>query len=144
MTGDRRSGWRGKVSITALLLLLLLHHPVMSLMPVAPASGDPGQALGRGSAMPMAPLIGGSETLSATTGAARCSDCTMACPLMDGITPHRSFLSLHRGGQPAEPSSAIVRTVSPAGSSVRVLRAGVVRWTCTQRIRRALLQVYLL
>lgn len=132
------------MSVAALLVLLLMHHLVMSLMPMPPAMSLPGP--GQASAALMtrlvdAPTAGGALT---TPEVASCPSCAMPCPLMEGVTPSRTTLrsvDAHHGSHGHWSLRGLhairaVRGVTALGTSGPVWRVP------PQRTRRAALQVY--
>ncbi len=150
-------GRRATAGIATLLaLLLLLHHPLMGLTPMTPATGLSGQGMEPAMAASfsvMPPVaVGASAAVAATgvTGTQAISDgaaCTMTCPLMNGITPGRPALrspgAQRDGHAPWPPLAAVgaLPTPTDAAHNLAARSAGPIP---DQRTRRAILQVYLL
>jgi len=160
--GGARRRWRGirVPAACAIVLLVLLagHHPLMGLMSdpgmSRPVSGAMSfQAMGsslptQGIGMLPTGLVSVTSALgvAGTTGDGCCLTCWMVCPLMDATTPDRTaFLSLTSHPHPAVGPSPSISSISVLGAT-RAQRAlarpdGHIP---DARIRRALLQVYLL
>ncbi len=153
-------GRRATARIAAFLaLLLLLHHPLMGLMPMTPATGLSGQGMGPAMAASSSvmPPVGASAAVAATGAAmgtatgtqaiSDCAACAMTCPLMNGIMPGRPALrspSAQRDGQAPWPPLAAVGAPSMPPFVARNLAARIAGPIPDQRTRRAILQVYLL
>ncbi len=154
--GRRNDGLATAGIATLLALLLLLHHPLMGLMPMAPAAGLLGRGMGpamAASSSVMPPVAVGASAAVAATGAtgtqaiSACAACAMTCPLMNGITPARHTLrspGAQRDGQAPWPSTAAVGVPPPPTYAAHNLAARIAEPIPDQRTRRAILQVYLL
>jgi len=152
MGWGRGSDGRATVGVATLLaLMLMLHHPLMGLMPMTSAAGLSGQGMGvamaaSSSAMPP----GGASAAVARAGArdvSDCAACTMTCPLMNMITPDRTALrspGAQREGRAPWPHTVAVWATSPSAYAARNVAARGAGPIPAQRTRRAILQVYLL
>jgi len=155
MGWGRRNDGRATAGVaTVLALMLLLHHPLMGLMPMTLTAGLPSRGMGPAMAASSSalPLSGVSAAVAATgaTGTQAISDCaacTMTCPLMNGITPGRPALrspGAQRDGPAPRPPLAAVGALPPPTDAARNLAARIAGPIPDQRTRRAILQVYLL
>jgi len=151
--GMRQGRTRGRHAMTGLatllVLLLMLHHPSMGLMPMTPTAGLSGHGLAAAASSVAMPMGSASRagSVARTQDAADCSCCAMTCPLMDGITPHRSALrspTPHRAGHVAWPPTAAAVVTPTLAYAAHNLVVGVTEHIPAQRTRRAILQVYLL
>jgi hypothetical protein len=153
--GMRQGRTRGRRAMTGpatlLVLLLMLHHPSMGLMPMTPTAGLSGHGLAAAASSVAMPMGGASGAASSRTmgtqGVSSCSGCAMTCPLMDGITPHRSALrspTPYRAGHAAWPPTAAAVVTPTLAYAAHNLVVGVTEHIPAQRTRRAILQVYLL
>lgn len=149
----RRTQQIGRVAVVRLagllVVLLVLHHPMMGLAPLAtvsaaarPVPGPTAVVTSAGDAtMSMAP------TVAVGHGHASCPICVMACPLMHGVAPNRPTVgapaSVVYGMTTAMPS--VVAFAPPAfAPSVRAHAATAASRALPSRVRRAVLQVFLL
>jgi len=127
----------------ALLVLLLLHHPVMNFMtPMMSMTGQPRHGLAAA-----APSLIVVDDAAVGTRDACCSICLMSCPLTDGITPRRIVLrsvDVHQAGHAPWLLAALLRSAPRVGGGPMALTSRVGGPVRAQRTRRALLQVYLL
>lgn len=136
------------MSGAALLVLLLLHHPVMSLMtPMMSMTGLPRHRLA--AAAPSLMVVDDASIVDAVvgTGDTCCSICLVSCPLTDGITPSRIVLrsvDVHQAGHTLCLFATLLRSDPQAGGVPMALASRVGGRVRAQRTRRALLQVYLL
>ncbi len=155
MGGGRWNDGRATAGVATLLaLMLLLHHPLMGLMPMTPATptaGLPGRGMGPAMAASSSTLLpsGASAAVTATGAQAvsACAACAMTCPLMNGITPGRPALrspGAERDGHATWPPTASVWATPPSVYAARHLMVRGARPIPDQRTRRAILQVYLL
>ncbi len=149
--GRRNDGRMTAGVATLLALLLLLHHPLMGLMPMTPAAGLPGRGMGSAMAASSSALSpSGASAAVAATGAqavSACAACAMTCPLMNGITPARPAPrspGAQRDGHAPWPPLAAVGAPPPPTYAARNPAARIAGSILDQRTRRAILQVYLL
>jgi hypothetical protein len=148
MRWGQQGGLRVVVTLAALLVVLLvLHHPLMGLVPTdtAHASAVPDH----GSAVVIAAADDGCMSMVSVAGdeCSFCPACEMACPLMHGVAP--SCLTL-RSSAPrtdwtvtAAPFAA-VHTSPALQQTARGLAAFATRRAPSSSARRAVLQVFLL
>ena len=148
MCRGQQGGRRTVVTLAAMLVVLLvLHHPLMGLVPMdtAHASAVPDH----GSAVVIPAADDGSMSMVSVAGHWRsfCPACEMACPLMHGVVPGRLTLQSSAPRTDwtvtAAPSAA-VHTTSALRQSARVLAASATRRAPSSSARRAVLQVFLL
>ena len=123
---------------TLVVLLLVLHHPLMGVMP---ASAEPYHA----SATLLGTLGHGSVSTVSASGAGRtfCPACAMPCPLTQGVPPDRLTL-----GSPASPTQgAVPAALSPTlflqRCSAGAQSAAATGHTPSTDTRRAVFQVFL-
>ena len=148
MCRGQHGGRRALITLAALLIVLLvLHHPLMGLVPMntAHASAVPDH----GSAVVIPAADDGSISMVPVAGHGRsfCPACEMACPLMHGVAPSRLTL---RSSAPltdwtvtAAPFAA-VHTPPALRQSARGLATSATSRAPSSSARRAVLQVFLL
>jgi hypothetical protein len=144
--------------VLVLLVLLVVHHPLMGLMPAMSAT-PPLSATGSMAAtsmhgQPTAAAMTASDSIPmGTAGAASVDGHGVACPscletcLMHAVAPDRSTLRLASpptwGPLPGSGDSALA--ARPSNVCVGdILSAGAMRRAPSARARRAILQVFLL
>ncbi len=130
------------VLATTLVLLLVLHHPLMEMMP--------GGAMGNSASTATLSVQGSrSAPMVATpgmSGAPLCLGvCALPCPLMQGVTPDRLTLTapLH-AMSPYSGACAALPAMGIRSSSAWVVTRHVAARARPQGTRRAVLQVFLL
>jgi len=157
--GGARRRWRGirvpGMCAVFLLVLLVGHHPLMSLMPdpgmSTPVSGAMSSHVMRSSLPTQGIRVVSTASVSVTgvddtTRDGCCLTCRVVCPLVDATTPDRAALlspTSHpqRGVAPSPLISSLSVPVAVRAQRALVRPDGHIS---DARIRRALLQVYLL
>ena len=148
MRREQQGGRRAVVTLsTMLVVLLVLHHPLMGLVPMdtAHASAVPDH----GSAVVIGAADHGSMSMVSVAGHGRsfCPACEMACPLMHGVAPGRLALlsSAPRTDWTVTAAPfAAVHTPPALRQSARVLAVSATSRAPSSSARRAVLQVFLL
>ncbi len=147
MRNTMKSRWWGRrragVVLAAVLALLVLHHPLMGLMPAIgpmPTVSTAGQSM----TTQAPPEFMGAPAMAGYGGA--CASCPDVCP-MHALVPDRSALRIASPqtwtpipwAGDAAPSA---RSARMCAASARVVRAA--HYVPSAPVRRAILQVFLL
>ena len=143
MRRGQQGGRRALVTLAAMLVVLLvLHHPLMGLVPMDTEHASAVPDLG--SAVVIAAADDGSV---AGDECSFCPACAMPCPLMHGVAPGRltlrSFAPRTDWTLTAAPFAA-VHTPPALRQSARSLAAAPTKRAPSSSARRAVLQVFLL
>jgi hypothetical protein len=148
MRRGQQGGRRALVTLAALLVVLLvLHHPLMGLVPMdtAHASAVPDH----GSAVVIAATDDGCMSMVSVAEheCSFCPACEMPCPLMHGVAPGRLTVrtSAPRTDWTATAAPFAAAHTPPAlRQAARGLAASAARRAPSSSARRAVLQVFLL
>jgi len=138
---------RATVYAVALLLLLILHHPLMGVMPSPDASMNAHRAVDVATTMMSGPSNEVSDANADCTSPCPPSDTSMPCPLMSATTPHRaSLLAPPRSSGTGYSVATPFSTHTPSGAARVWIPTvdGQRAWVPAARVRRAILQIYLL
>ncbi len=153
MRNTMRSRWWGRhcagVVLAAVLALLVLHHPLMGLMPaIGPmsASSTAGQSRPTAMAPSDAMLMGAPDATAMDGYGGACVSCPDVCP-MHALVPDRSALRIVslQTWTPIPWAGDIApsaRSARMCAASARVVRAA--HYVPSAHMRRAILQVFLL
>jgi len=152
MRNTMKSRWWGRrragVVLAAVLALLVVHHPLMGLMPaMSPmsATSTAGQSMTT-QALPDAMLMGAPDATAMDGYGGACASCPDVCP-MHALAPDRSALRIV-SPQTWTPipwvgdSAPSARSARMCAASARVVRAA--QYVPSAHMRRAILQVFLL
>jgi len=153
MRNTMRARWWGRhcagVVLAAVLALLVLHHPLMGLMPAMgsmSAASTAGQSMIAAMAPSDAMLMGAPDATAMAGYGGACVSCPEACP-MHALAPDRSALRI-ASPQTWTPipwvgdAAPSARSARMCAASARVVRAA--QYVPSAHMRRAILQVFLL
>jgi hypothetical protein len=148
MRRGQQGGRRTVVTLAAMLVVLLvLHHPLMGLVPMDTAHASVVPDHGSAVVIPAADDGSMSMLSVAAHGRSFCPACEMACPLMHGVAPGRLTLRSsvpHTDWNVAAAPFAAVHTPPALRQSTRVLATSATSRVPSSSARRAVLQVFLL